>query len=148
MDERQRNRAKVALVWLARVGVAATFVVAAVPKLLDLPGFATDIQNYRVFPTWSANILAAWVPALELVGAASILTGWKRRAGAWLLGGLTLAFIALIGSVIARGIDISCGCFGSNPTAPSVGWPTLWRDVALLAAIVVAAWPLPRRAAS
>jgi len=51
--------------------------------------------------------------------------------------------VALVASVIVRGIDLQCGCFGNDATASSVGVPTLVRDVVLLAAIVIAAIPVP-----
>lgn len=134
-------------IWAARLAVAITFVVAAVPKAIDLEAFAVDIRNYQVFPEWSLHVLAAVVPMVEIVGAAAIVSGRERwvRAGAVVLGGLTLAFVALVASVLVRGIDLQCGCFGHDEAAASVGWPTLVRDLLLLAAIVWAAWPLPLR---
>ncbi|MBX7082122.1 MAG: hypothetical protein K1X88_23140 [Nannocystaceae bacterium] len=132
-------------IWAARVGVAAVFVFAAVPKLGDIMTFAADIRNYRVFPEPWLHLLAAVVPMVELVGAAAVVSGRARwvRAGTLLLGLLTVAFIALIASVIARDIDLECGCFGKQAQAELVGWPTLWRDVGLLLAIGLAAVPLP-----
>lgn len=132
------------LIWAARIAVAATFVVAAVPKVIDLEAFAVDIRNYQSFPEWSLHLLAAIVPMFEIVGALAIASGRERwvRAGAVVLGGLTLAFVALVASVIVRGIDLQCGCFGHDVTASSVGVPTLVRDVVLLAGIVLAAFPV------
>ncbi|MEZ4385545.1 MAG: MauE/DoxX family redox-associated membrane protein [Nannocystaceae bacterium] len=141
-----RAQLGVLVAWAARLVVAAVFVAAAAPKLVDPAAFAAAIRNYQAFPYWSWNALAALVPTLELVGAVALLTP-MRRSAALLLGGLTLAFIALIASVIVRGIDIGCGCFGDATAAESVGWPLLLRDVALLAAIVAAARD-PRRRAS
>lgn len=126
--------------------VAATFIAAAVPKLADPATFATAIRNYQAFPDWSVNLLSGFVPTLELLGAVMVLTGYKRTAASVALGGLTLGFIALIASVIARGIDVGCGCFGQADAASEVGWPLLWRDVGLLVAVAVAA--LPVRAAT
>ena len=139
-----------AIVWAARLGVAITFVVAAVPKVIELEAFALDIRNYQVFPEWSLYLLAAIVPMFELVGAAAIVSGRERwvRSGALVLGSLTAAFVALVASVIVRGIDLQCGCFGQDAAASSVGVPTLVRDVVLLAAIMIAACPVPPRGAS
>ncbi len=134
-------------VWLARLVVAGVFIWAAIPKLLDPAGFAEDISNYQVFPYWSWNLIAAIVPSLELVGALALLTGFFRKGAVALLGLLDVAFIALIASVIVRDIDLSCGCFGHEEEAASIGWPTLWRDVALLVAIAVAGLRSPAEAA-
>lgn len=147
---RRRALMRWAVVWLARLTVGAVFVFAAGPKLLDLRGFATDIGNYQAFPHWSVNLLAGVVPAIELLGAASILTGWKRRGGALMLGALTVGFVVLIASVIVRGIDLQCGCFGRDMEASIVGWPLLVRDLLLLGVIAIAAVdgerPRPRAA--
>lgn len=132
------------VIWAARIAVAATFVVAAVPKVIDLESFAVDIRNYQSFPEWSLHLLAAIVPMFEIVGAVAIASGRERwvRAGAVVLGGLTSAFVALVASVIVRGIDLQCGCFGHDVAASRVGVPTLVRDVVLLAGIVLAAFPV------
>jgi len=137
---------RLAVVWAARLVVAGVFVIAAVPKIDELVGFAADIRNYQVFPEWSLHGIAAIVPMLELAGALALLGGRERlvRAGALLLGVLTVAFIGLIASVIVRGIDLECGCFGKQAAADAVGWPTLVRDVALLAGIAVAMLPARR----
>jgi len=143
-----RATATLVSIWAARIAVAITFVVAAVPKAIDLEPFAVDIRNYQVFPEWSLHVLAALVPMIEIVGAAAIVSGRERwvRAGAVVLGALTLAFVALVASVLVRGIDLQCGCFGRDEAAASVGWPTLVRDLLLFAAIVWAARPTPVRA--
>jgi uncharacterized membrane protein YphA (DoxX/SURF4 family) len=128
-----------AAVWAARLGVAAVFVAAAVPKIQDPDLFASDIAGYQVFPWWSWNVLAVVVPMMELVGAAALVSGWRRRAGAWLLGLLDVGFLALILSVIVRGIEVGCGCFGHGGDQAAIGWWEFWRDVLLLGGIALAA---------
>jgi uncharacterized membrane protein YphA (DoxX/SURF4 family) len=113
-------------------------------KLTDPNAFAQDIANYQVFPHWTWNLAAAIVPITEILGALALLIGVKRRAAAIVLGALDVAFIGLIASVIWRGIDLSCGCFGEASAASNVGWPMLLRDVALLVAIAAAYLPPER----
>ena len=132
------SRAGAVVITLARLVVAAVFIAAALPKIVDPAGFAEDIANYEVFPFWSSNLLAGVVPMLELTGAIAILTGWKRRGAALLLGALTVGFIALIASAIARDLNIDCGCFGQQSEAATIGWPKLLEDIGLLALIVLA----------
>ena len=127
--------------WAGRLIVAVVFVYAGALKLLDPAAFAEDIANYQAFPHWTWNLAAAVVPVAEIVGGLAVLTGIKRRAGAVMLGSLTLAFLGLILSVIVRGIDLNCGCFGEVTEASSVGWPMFLRDVGLLIAIVAAYLP-------
>lgn len=136
------SQARAILVTLARLAVAGVFIYAALPKIWDPVAFAGDIANYRV-PYWLWNGAAGVVPMLELFGALALLHPRYYRSGAIVLGGLTLIFLALIYSVILRGIDIDCGCFGQQTNSNPVGWNLFLRDVGLLALIVIAA--LPRR---
>jgi uncharacterized membrane protein YphA (DoxX/SURF4 family) len=130
-------------IWAARLIVAAVFVAAAVPKIEDPDLFSIDISYYEAFPYWSWNFIAVVVPAMELVGAAAIVSGWKRRAGAAMLGLLNAGFIVLILSVIVRGIDVNCGCFGHGGEQQAIGWWEFWRDVALMAGIAIAGLRTP-----
>jgi len=130
---------------LGRLIAGAVFIYAGIIKLLDPVAFAQDIANYQAFPHWTWNLAATIVPATEIIGGLALVTGFKRRAGAIVLGSLTVAFIGLILSVIIRGINLDCGCFGEAAEASAVGWPLLLRDLGLLLAIVAAYLPPERR---
>jgi putative oxidoreductase len=130
-----------AMGWLGRVVVAGVFVYAGVHKLLDPAAFAQDIANYQAFPWWTWNLAAATIPMIEILAGLAVLIGFKRRAGTIVLGSLTVAFLGLILSVIVRGIDLNCGCFGDAVEASTVGWPLVVRDLGLLVAIVAAYIP-------
>jgi hypothetical protein len=129
---------------LGRLITAGVFIFAGVQKLLDPGAFAQDIANYQAFPYWTWNLAAAIVPVTEILAGLAVLTGFKRRAGAIVLGSLTVAFLGLILSIIARGINLDCGCFGEAVAASEIGWPLVARDLALLLAIVAAYLPPER----
>jgi putative oxidoreductase len=131
--------------WIGRLVVAGVFLLAGVQKLLAPDTFAQDIANYQAFPHWTWNLAAAIVPITEVLGALAVLSDFKRRAGAIVLGALNVAFIGLIVSVIWRGIDLSCGCFGAASEPGDVGWPMLLRDLGLMLAIVAAYLPPERK---
>lgn len=139
LGERLPPKLRDLVIWLARLTVTAVFVYAAIPKLLDPVAFADDIANYQAFPYWSWNLIAVFVPMLELLGALALLTGVARRGAVAVLAVLDVAFIVLIGTVIFRDIDLSCGCFGHEEEAAAIGWPTLARDLVLLAGIAMSA---------
>jgi putative oxidoreductase len=124
-----------ALAWLARLVLAGVFLTAAAPKLHDPAAFAAAIANYQAFPDATVNLIATVVPALELLGALALLTPW-RRGGALLLASLLLGFTVLLAVSLARGLDLSCGCFGAADGADS-GEPVsplhLLRNLGLLA---------------
>ena len=132
------SRVRVVVAWGARLLVAAVFVAAAVPKLQDPLTFAEDIRNYDAFPEFSVHLLAAMVPILELIAALALFVPRVRDGAVAIIASLDLAFIALIASVLLRGIDIRCGCFGGESDAEdAISWWTLARDVALLAPIAL-----------
>lgn len=109
------------LEWLCRIALAAVFLLAAVPKLLDPVTFAKDMVNYRVsFPLIGQGyvfLVASFMPAFEMVGAFALLIPRYKRAGSLIVGSLLLLFIVLIAQAVIRGLNIDCGCFGRSAVA-------------------------------
>lgn len=92
--------------------VGGIFIYAGVIKVMDPVGFARDIDNYHMLP-WAVSIrVAFYLPWLEVFCGLAVLCGLFYRGGILILNALISIFI--IASVIAkaRGLDISCGCFG------------------------------------
>jgi uncharacterized membrane protein YphA (DoxX/SURF4 family) len=126
---------KKAFFWALRLGVGVLFVVTGALKLKDPTAFATEIHNYQLFP-WLAPYLAATLPAIEVVLGAALIAGPRAwvRAGALGTGALMMVFTAAVSTVVYRGINISCGCFGAG--SGPVTMLTVTRDVVLVAACV------------
>jgi putative oxidoreductase len=125
--------AKTAALWALRLALGGLFVVTGALKVGDPAAFAVEIHNYQLFPAL-APVLAAALPGVELAAGLAILAGPRAwvRAGALACAALMLVFTVAVGSVVARGINISCGCFGAG--SGPVTWLTILRDVALLVA--------------
>lgn len=120
---------------LVRLGMAAVFIAAAVPKIREPDLFAASVFNYKMLPPWGVNSLALVLPWLELfIGVLLALGIWVRASAAW-MAALMIVFMAAFVSATSRGLDIACGCFevgeGAKPTSP---WRVLLRDTAMLAA--------------
>jgi len=115
------------LILMARLGLLYVFLQAALPKIIDPGAFAEAILNYRIVGWALATIVAATLPWVELFAALGLLTRTYRRGATWLLGGLLFAFTILHGITWARGIEITCGCFGSaSDNEPThYGWAML-----------------------
>ena len=155
MDKKIKDRLFLVLEWIFRIGLAAMFLVAAVPKLMDPAVFAKDIMNYRVsFPLIGQNYIypvAIFMPALELLGALALLAPRWKRVGSMVIGGLLIVFTILIGQAVARGLNIDCGCFGragaSLALAQKVGYGKLLENAAWIAMAAFVFWRSnPRRA--
>jgi thiol-disulfide isomerase/thioredoxin len=117
---------------LARLGLAAVFVVSGAAKLFDRSGSRQAVIDFGL-PSALATPLGLLVPVAELAVAAALVPATTARLGA--LGALVLlvAFSVAIAINLARGRAPECHCFGQIHSSP-VGWPILGRN-ALLAAV-------------
>ncbi len=117
---------------LSRWAVGAIFIYASLDKLAHPDAFAQAIANYRLVPMALLHPFAWFLPVLEVVAGAALILGWQRRGAAVLTAGMTVMFIVAIALALARGLDISCGCF-DTADGHGVGLDLLIRDVFLLA---------------
>lgn len=114
------------------------FMLAALTKIADPPGFAKSIWFYQLVPAWSLHPAALVLPWLELLSGLALCLGvWKRAAAAW-ISALLLVFITALSINLARRHPVDCGCFGSGMPAKTeeerladMRW-TILRDLGLL----------------
>jgi putative oxidoreductase len=108
MDFSKRN-----IIWrLLDLIVAGIFIYAGVIKALNPLRFASDIDNYKMLP-WAIGVrLAFYLPWLEMLCGLALIFRFLYRGGLMILTGLTFIFIAASIISKARGLDITCGCFG------------------------------------
>ena len=126
------------LEFVCRLGLGALFIYSALAKISDPYDFAFSVMRYRVLPDFTIGVFSLTMPMLELLAGLSMLfTKWLRES-ALLVTGMFAMFIVALVQALARGLEISCGCFG----VPSVGGReeilmALVRDVVL---VVPAVW--------
>lgn len=131
--------------WGVRWGIGGVFLVAGVLKLWDPPQLAADIARYRLLPKAGVWGLSYYLPWLEIVGGVGVLTRWYYRGALSLLAGLLAVFLGALGSAWARGLVLTCGCFGAGGPA-SYPW-LVGRDLALLGGLGLLTWHHHRGAA-
>jgi putative oxidoreductase len=126
--------------------VGALFVFAGLTKivdfhpvrLLDPMEFARDIDNYKMLP-WAVSVrLAFYLPWLEIVCGLALIFRRLYSGAVALVLSLMVIFIGASIAAKARGIDITCGCFGHVSDQLSFVWHMVL-DFAILAA-VAALW--------
>jgi putative oxidoreductase len=117
------------LLSLLRVALGAVFIVASLDKIQNPEAFATNIANYRILPYNLINGIAIVLPWLEVITGTLLALGVWTRASTMIVWGLLLAFSIAISQALARGLDISCGCFSTNPVADRMSWWTLIWDL-------------------
>jgi uncharacterized membrane protein YphA (DoxX/SURF4 family) len=120
---------------LVAVIIGALFVYAGAVKVLDPIGFAGDIENYKTLP-WPIGVrLAFYLPWLEILCGLALITRCLFRGGVFILTILMSVFIIATIVAKARGLDISCGCFGHATKSLTFAWH-LVLDFLLLAGLL------------
>jgi len=129
---------------LARLGLAAVWLISGWLKAVDPDQTYVAVRAYDVLPTVGVEVVAALLPWLELALGVLLVAGIGTRLVAVLSAVLLLAFVAGVTQAWARGLSIDCGCFGGGG-AVEPGETTyvqeLLRDAGFL---VMAGWLIAR----
>ena len=130
-------RASLILTFAYLAALSAVFLFAPGPVLdlfqphdMDPAAFALDLSNYRLLPGWMINPVAIALPWIEIFAGCSVLAGVFLPGGALIISTLLLLFATALGISLFRGLDISCGCFGST-AGQGITWWYLVRDIIL-----------------
>jgi uncharacterized membrane protein YphA (DoxX/SURF4 family) len=99
---------------IARLFLGFVFVFAAITKISDAEGFSQAIYNYKLLPLAFINFLAIILPWIELCAGVLLIFGVSVRENSAIFFSLLLIFIIAIAISLFRGLDISCGCFGTT----------------------------------
>ena len=125
------SRTKRYLYHLSRLALGSIFLYAGGIKSLHVLDFARDVANYQLLPYAWNYLAAATLPYVEMIAGLLLIFNRKVQPAALLLAILMLVFIAALASVVARGMDIDCGCFNPGQGHTSAGIALL-RDVGIL----------------
>ena len=135
---------------LARLGLAAVWLVSGALKVVDPAQTWVAVRAYEVLPLGLVGPIAGALPLVELMLGTLLLVGvftrWAALASVALLAVLMLAVV----QAWVRGLSIDCGCFGGGGAVAEGSASYPWdvaQDAGLLA---LALWLLvrPRTAVS
>jgi len=116
---------------ILRLGMAALFIAACLPKIMKPDQFIVAVHNYRVLPQVLVTPFALTLPWVELMAGLLLLAGFWTRPAALVSSLMYLAFAIAVSSAVIRGFDIGCGCFAAEGAKPITFWYIL-RDLSLL----------------
>lgn len=126
---------------LVAVIIGGLFIYAGIVKLIDPVAFARDIDNYKML-AWQPSVwLALYLPWLEILSGLAIITRVLYRGSIFIVTALMFVFIAASIVAKARGLDVSCGCFGHASKYLSFTWH-LALDFLLLGGVLLL-WKRP-----
>jgi putative oxidoreductase len=134
--------------WLHRalgLLLGGIFLYAAYDKIGDPRPLITIIWGYRILPAGPINLMAIYMPWMELAVGLALVTGWKRQSAALWATLLLISFEVALGINAFRGVNVACGCFSHDAGDVHNAWLLVLRDVPMLAAALVMLVFAPRR---
>lgn len=96
--------------------LGGVFLAAAVPKIIDPPGFAHEVSNYQILPRGAVHAVALVIPWIEVFAALALISGFKRRSGSFLTLSMLAVFLVALSINLARNHPVDCGCFSTKET--------------------------------
>ena len=139
---------------VSRLALGVVFLLAGVGKAIDPAGFARDIRAYQMLPGIAVTVMAYGLPWLEIALAVYLLAGLYLRWAAAITGALLVIFMIAMGQALARGLTLSCGCFGAGLGGVALGEEVsvgsilrdaLWLLLAVHLVVVQSVWTLDER---
>jgi hypothetical protein len=120
------------LTMFSRLFIGGTYIYASFYKIIEPASFAKSIWQYHLVPGSLINLMALILPWLELLVGLALICGFAYRGAAWWANLLLIVFLVALGSTIARGLDIECGCFKAGEEATGPAWRAFGFDVVAL----------------
>ena len=127
-----RKAAKLFL-FIGRLVLGSVFCVSGYLKVIETFRFASDIVAYDVIPHDWVPLVAGILPWVEITIGIALLTGTLLGGSALMSSILMACFIFFQASALFRGLEVSCGCFGSSSLSDPVTSLTLLRTAGLMA---------------
>lgn len=116
-------------VLVARLALAAVFIVAGLGKLADLDASRRAVEEFGVHAR-AAGTVGVALPLVELGLAVALIPVATARWAAGAAVVLLIAFSVVVARALVRGDEVECNCFGNIGSAP-VGPATMVRNVGL-----------------
>ncbi|HMB01213.1 MAG TPA: MauE/DoxX family redox-associated membrane protein [Spirochaetota bacterium] len=116
--------------WAARLILGLLFIYAGIIKIINPVDFITDVGNYKILHPSLVNMTAFVLPPLEVLCGLLLLIGKLIKEAALLIAVMMLFFITGFILAKARGLNISCGCFGRSTSIINI--LDFIRDIGLL----------------
>jgi putative oxidoreductase len=107
--------------FLAIIGaqlLALVFLFAGLAKLVTRGNFTKSVEAYNLLPRRIDKFVGKSLPWLELAVAILLGIGLCVEAGACIALALLFIFSLAQTTVLLKGQEVACGCFGSSSSHP------------------------------
>lgn len=134
MNDRPRTTLEL-VPFFCRLALGGLFIFAGIAKLQSLQLFVFSVNAFKILPEHLVIPVAFAIPWTEVLAGLLLVLGLWSRSAALLAGAMLLGFVLGIASVMARGMDVKCSCFGKFewPCTGNVGWCQILRNSAMIA---------------
>ena len=102
-DNHKKSGWQTGVHWILRLLLGLTFIWASLDKIVNPAEFARIIYGYGVFPEITINAIAIFLPYVECITGACLITGVLPKSSLAIINGLLVGFIFLIGFNLFRG---------------------------------------------
>ncbi|MEM9018065.1 MAG: MauE/DoxX family redox-associated membrane protein [Verrucomicrobiota bacterium] len=99
--------------FVLRLAFGGLFIFSGVIKLKDPILFAEAVRNYQIIGDPIAPAMALFLPWVEIFAGIAVMLERFVRGGALILVASLIIFTGAIAISWVRGLDITCGCYGS-----------------------------------
>jgi uncharacterized membrane protein YphA (DoxX/SURF4 family) len=135
---------------LARLIVGGVDVAAGIAKFPDPAANVRQVRAFDILPEAVVPTVGHALPTVEIIVGCALILGLLTRAFAVIGALFFIAFIIGIAAAWVRGLEINCGCFGSQgvPANPQRQYAIdIARDIGLLICCAwLVLWPRTRLA--
>ena len=122
---------------IVRLLFGGVFIWSGIAKLKDPISFADSVRNFQMVGDPIAPVLALLIPWIEIVAGTAVMAALGLRGGTGILVSSLIIFTTAIAIAWARGLDISCGCFGGTG---EINYPLKISQNLLLLAMGMVLW--------
>lgn len=119
---------------MLRLFIGILFIWAGGVKLSEPRIFARNLSQFGLVPDFLLVPTAIGLPLIEVLAGIGLIL--DVGLSLWIISGLLLAFLMVLGYGMVNNLDVDCGCFSASELAAKGALETaFYRDVALLLAV-------------
>ncbi len=120
------------ILFFTQILLGGLFLYSGVTKLQDLSKFAEVVKGYQLLPLGIVPFTAVYVGSLETLLGFAFLFKKTVKTGAICCALLLIFFQVALVTLVFRGIEMDCGCFGGFGFSPKLA---ILRNFIILAQI-------------
>lgn len=113
-DISKRERLLNGFTSFARLGIGCLLLWSSLPKIRQPYDFLSSVYNYEIIGPKLGMLMAMTLPWLELLVGVCLVGGIFVSGALLAAAGMAAMFTFVLASALYRGLEISCGCFGTN----------------------------------